>query len=309
MASLTNAYAEERFNVTGPVRDMRSTLLSLGIISDDDIEEFYPRVRDDASVKVMRCRKTGVLFLAGPFSNTKGHYRSISGFSYWDAETRENAVMSTARDDERRAAQFKAKITDRAWLDFGTGAGGILDRLCGTAREVYAVEPQPAARTSLIQGGYKVYEDISEAAPSSLDIVTLFHVLEHVDDPVSTLNEIRSRLVSGGEIVIEVPHARDFLISFLDLAAFKEFTFWSEHLVLHTRESLRRILGAAGYRNVEIIGFQRYPLENHLHWIMKSLPGGHTHWRHLGTPALEKAYAEMLEGQDMTDTLIATATT
>ena len=39
-------------------------------------------------------------------------------------------------------------------------------------------------------------------------------------------------------MIIEVPHARDFLIETFDINSFKDFTFWSEHLILHTKESL-----------------------------------------------------------------------
>jgi len=108
-------------------------------------------------------------------------------------------------------------------------------------------------------------------------------------------------------LIVEVPHANDFLISFLNLQAFKEFTFWSEHLILHTRQSLEIFLREAGFKNIRIQGFQRYPLANHLHWLAKGKAGGHKHWHHLQTDELNRAYASMLASLDKTDTLIAVA--
>lgn len=111
----------------------------------------------------------------------------------------------------------------------------------------------------------------------------------------------------GAKLVIEVPHANDFLLSFLALKEFYEFTFWSEHLILHTRKSLNRFLECAGFNNVSIEGFQRYPLANHLYWLARGKPGGHVQWRQLRSHDLDLAYANILKSLDMTDTLLAVA--
>jgi hypothetical protein len=111
----------------------------------------------------------------------------------------------------------------------------------------------------------------------------------------------------GGKIIVEVPHANDFLFSFLDLEEFKKFTFWSEHLVLHNRTSLSAFLSRANFKNIVITGFQRYNLANHLHWLKEKKPSGHIKWSMLATDQLDSAYSSMLEKIDMTDTLIAIA--
>jgi hypothetical protein len=111
----------------------------------------------------------------------------------------------------------------------------------------------------------------------------------------------------GGKIIVEVPHAKDFLIDFLNLETFKAFTFWSEHLILHTRASLETFLQESGFKNIVIKGFQRYPLANHLYWLSQGKPGGHQHWHYLTTKELDKGYADMLASLDKTDTLIAIA--
>lgn len=285
---------------------VRSTLESLGIIGTDSVEEFHPRVRDRSDVRVLRCTRSGVLFLSDAPGVEDDPYSARSDFAYWDAANRREATACTAADDSRRQAQCADRIRGKRWLDVGTGAGGILDLLRGTAASVAAVEPQPGPRRALTDEGYQVFASVTETPERAYEVVTLFHVVEHLPDPVGTLRAVLTRLVAGGEVIVEVPHARDFLISFLDLPAFKDFTFWSEHLVLHTRDSLRRILAAAGFRDIEVRGFQRYPLENHLHWLATGRPRGHEIWAELGTPGLANAYAAMLDERDMTDTLIAT---
>ena len=139
----------------------------------------------------------------------------------------------------------------------------------------------------------------------SADAVTMFHVLEHFRKPLEELKSAFHVLKPGGLLVVEVPHARDLLIELCP--AFRDYTFWSEHLVLHTRESLYKLVTEAGFKDVSIKGFQRYPVSNHLRWLSKEKPGGHLEWPLLNSLALEGSYASALAGCDKTDTLLLTA--
>lgn len=135
----------------------------------------------------------------------------------------------------------------------------------------------------------------------------MFHVFEHLVNPLEELKKLHTKMSDNSRIIIEVPHANDFLLSFLENESFKKFTFWSEHLILHTRLSLQIYLEKAGFKNIVISGFQRYPLANHVHWLSEKKPGGHNIWDFLRTDALDCAYSEMLSNIDKNDTLIAYA--
>ena len=112
------------------------------------------------------------------------------------------------------------------------------------------------------------------------------------------------KVVSGGHILIEVPHAEDYLLSSLACEEFKQFTLWSQHLVLHTRESLRKILNFVGLEEIKIEGVQRYPLSNHLNWLANGKAGGHkSSLSSLDSDALCNAYQNALARVDATDTL------
>jgi len=287
--------------------EIHSLLCKLGISEPDAIEAFYPRVRDRDDVSVLRCRKSGVIFLSGTSHIEQKYYQQKEDLSYWEAGSRKQALAQTYEDDHRRANQFREIICNKSWLDIGTGAGGILDLLSPVALESVAIEPQQGIRSALSKLGYKVFSDIEDVQHMTFDVITLFHVFEHFTQPLEMLKKIKQLLNPGGKVVIEVPHANDFLISLLDLDCFKAFTFWSEHLMLHTRKSLEVFLSHAGFGDIAIQGFQRYPLANHLHWLARHKPGGHVAWSHLNPQALEQAYADMLAKLDQTDTLIAIA--
>jgi hypothetical protein len=133
-------------------------------------------------------------------------------------------------------------------------------------------------------------------------------VFEHLDDPIEMLTKISMKLKKGGTLIIEVPHANDALLSLYESEAFKKFTLWSEHLLLHTRFSLERFILETPLKVVSIKGVQRYPLSNHLHWLSLERPGGHINWSFLNTPSLEDAYADALAAVDKTDSIVAYCT-
>ena len=96
--------------------------------------------------------------------------------------------------------------------------------------------------------------------------------------------------------------------STLNNEEFKQFTLWSQHLVLHTRESLSRFLKFSGFENINIRGVQRYPLSNHMNWLAYGKPGGHKAPLSLiDSNSLNYEYGNALARIDATDTLVAVA--
>lgn len=188
----------------------------------------------------------------------------------------------------------------------GTGHGGILDLVAPMASEAIAVEPQEIARLSLAAAGHKVVPDLA-SVDGTFDVITLYHVFEHLSQPIAFLREVKSKLKPGGNLLIEVPHARDALLTIYANEAFKRFTLWSEHLLLHTRQSIKMFIETAGFANCTVEGVQRYPLANHLHWLAQGKPSGHRNWFMLRSADLDRAYAMRLAALDCTDTLLASA--
>ena len=101
----------------------------------------------------------------------------------------------------------------------------------------------------LRQHGYQVYrqrvEDCSEIPAGSIDHVTMFHVIEHVADPVRVVSKIAEWLTPGGSLVVETPNLDSW-----DARLFKQ-QWWGgyhipRHWTLFEANSLRRLFEQCG---------------------------------------------------------------
>ena len=286
---------------------IENILINLGISNKNSIVKYFPETRDRKDLCVMSCKKSGVLFLNQTNHINEEYYNNIDQWVDCENKNYQEWLNETNKDDLRRSNQFKELLINKNWLDVGTGNGGILYQMKDYVKSMMAIEPQKKAVSLLKKRGFEIHSSIDDVNDRKFDVVTLFHVLEHLDEPIKILKEIYEKINDDGVLIVEVPHAKDFLISFLNLEDFKKFSFWSEHLILHTRNSLELFIKAAGFKNVIISGFQRYNLANHMYWMTKQIPGGHKKLLFLNDISLNKSYENMLVKNDMCDTLIAYA--
>jgi SAM-dependent methyltransferase len=294
-------------NQDGKTSRIRETLLNIGAINEQNISIYSYRTRDNPSITVYKDIKTGVIFIddyyIGDEEYIQGTYRGSllakEGLSCYEDEV----------DTNRRIKSLKSLLYGKKICDFGCGSGNFLKNIRSFMASVQGVELQNNLRKSLNAQDIPCYGSIEEVnAP--LDIVTLFHCLEHLPDPLEVLRAIRKKLIAvGGDLlIIEVPHARDVLLNDLKCDKFIAHTLWSQHLVLHTRDSLRLLLSSAGFENIIINGVQRYNIANHLNWINNGQPRGHTSSiNRIESNELTRAYANALSNIDANDTLVAIA--
>ncbi len=279
-------------------------LESLKLTSKETSELFSKSTRDNDNLNVYKDSLSDVIyikdFFVGDDEYNKGAYRNKQS-------TSSLASLEDIADCDRRIEHFYDLYNEKIICDFGCGAGSFLLKSIDKTKQSYGVELQEDYRNELNNMNVKCTANISEI-PDGLDTCFLFHVLEHLEDPIKHLNKIKSKLANKGKIVIEVPHARDFLIKNLKIQEFIDFTLWSQHLILHTRESLEKFLLKSGYKNIEIYGRQRFSIANHIQWAKDKIPGGHrSEIAVMETPELVKIYEKTLNALDATDTLIAIA--
>ncbi len=136
-------------------------------------------------------------------------------------------------------------------LDIGSGRGFMLyflKKIYGYKRTVGTQLSKPAVIYSREKLGLEIYDkDLLDLKfqEGSFDMVTLWHVLEHLKEPEKYIEKIHPLLVSGGNLVIEVPNY---------LSWTRRFTgkFWlgldlEHHLFFFTPETLSELLKQKGF--------------------------------------------------------------
>lgn len=277
------------------------------ICANNTFERVKGKVRDMPSMRILRCKKCGLVFLA--------NFNHINDKFYQSSMMRDKEPVSNWKyylkecsfDDTRRASWIKAMAQSRSLLDFGCGAGGFLAKIKGFTKECAGVEKDSKLRAAIVKYfKIKTYADIEEVE-ERFDIITLFHVLEHFKDPKGILIKLSKLLNKGGHIVIEVPNSNDALLSLYENKAFSEFTYWKCHLYLFNLSNLKKLIKSCGFSLGRICQVQRYPLSNHLYWLSKSRPGGHKIWDFMDSKELNAKYEERLAKIKACDTLLAIA--
>ena len=287
---------------------IRSTLIKIGAIDDSQVELFATGTRDNPFLNVYRDLNSEVIFIDDFYTGDSAY---ASGAYRVESNDMPNTTFQDLADSDRRFSHYRSILDGKEVCDFACGAGTFLRLAESISKSICGVELQEGFVQNLIESGISCHPNM-EAAPYSLDLVTMFHCLEHLPDPLCVLDEIRQHLKqnSEGYLVVEVPHARDFLINNLKVEEFIKFTLWSQHLVLHTKKSLHLLLTESGFKNIRIKGVQRYGLPNHFNWLKNKKPGGNNSGlSFLQSVELDSAYEQALIRIDATDTIVATAST
>ncbi|GBD99329.1 putative S-adenosylmethionine-dependent methyltransferase/MSMEI_2290 [bacterium BMS3Abin07] len=142
-----------------------------------------------------------------------------------------------------RIRQFCVPPAD--FLEVGCGTGNVSSFLAKAGYVVTGCELYEEA-IKIAWQGFKIMKGDANSLPfenQSFDIVGLFDVIEHLDDPVIALKEALRVLKPGGIVSVTVP-ARKELWSYYDEI--------SLHRRRYTKESLSCILQEAGFSVLKI---------------------------------------------------------
>jgi 2-polyprenyl-3-methyl-5-hydroxy-6-metoxy-1,4-benzoquinol methylase len=259
-------------------------------------------VRDNPALQIIECYDCSLVTLNSFDHVQVGHYEN-SGMHGDDPRSVEAWLRETDQDDQRRFTMLKSALVNQRLLDFGCGAAGFLYKSQSLAAEVSGIELERRVH-EFWKGDLNIFHTLDEVI-GKYDLITAFHVVEHLLDPRLILRQLASHLEPSGRLVIEVPSSNDALLTLYDSNEFQKFTYWSQHLFLFNAETLLRLAKQSGLRILSIKQFQRYPLSNHLYWLSKRKPGGHQCWSFLDSPALIEAYSASLAALGRCDTLIA----
>lgn len=285
---------------------IKDLLIKYKISNKNSFSKYSNNVRDRKDIGTLRCNKSGVIILSTTDHMNIDHYSKKAQFKYFKNVSRKKAISYESDDLKRRFKFLKNNLKNKNYLDFGTGSGGMLEYTKDITKNSYGIEPNKIMLKSMLKSKLNVFESLSSIDKSiKFDVISLFHVYEHLIHPINVMNELKSFSKKSTLFYIEVPHANDFLLSVLNIEKFKKYTLWSEHIILHTKKSIKIFLEKSGFKILKLHDIQRYDFFNHLYWISKGMPNGHKKFQNFDYKLIKEHYEKFLRKNEFTDTLIA----
>lgn len=157
--------------------------------------------------------------------------------------------------DRRKMAKIirSCENRPRSYVDVGCGDGRflrILEKLGVPRCGLYGLELNQGVVNGLREEGYtgvfcERVEDTDNIPEGGIDLVTMFHVIEHVDNPGAVVRQISRWLSPGGVFALETPN-----LDSLDARMFRR-TYWGgyhipRHWNLFTPATISRLLCDSG---------------------------------------------------------------
>ena len=110
------------------------------------------------------------------------------------------------------------KKNAKSILDIGAGTGAFLSFIKSDFRYVIGIEPNQKARELAQEKGISLEQDLKDVRGKLFDVITMWHVLEHVPNLEETIRDVEALLKPNGILIIAVPNFYSF-----DAAYYKNF--------------------------------------------------------------------------------------
>ena len=171
------------------------------------------------------------------------YYESDNYISHTD--NKKGIVSFLYQTVKKRALQHKLNLITSLKkdanniLDIGAGTGDFLKHIKSENRVVFGIEPNKKARALASKKGINLEESIADFKGKTFDVITMWHVLEHVPNLEETIKKIEALLNPNGVLIIAVPNYNSF-----DAAYYKNY--WAafdapRHLWHFSRNAMKKI--------------------------------------------------------------------
>lgn len=160
--------------------------------------------------------ETEVLYtLPQPIENLGKYYESKNYISHTDGKKSifERFYQMAKSINLNNKLELINKVSNgKNILDYGCGVGDFLEHLQKNGYDVLGMEPNDSARKIAQSkiGNEKVTSTELEHNDQKFDIITLWHVLEHIPNLNEIIQQLKNHLSENGRLIIAVPNHKSY---------------------------------------------------------------------------------------------------
>ena len=146
--------------------------------------------------------------------NIEDYYKSEAYISHTDSKKtffdKSYQVVKNHTLKQKLILLNSFKSSSKSVLDFGAGTGDFLKICKNNNWQVLGIEPSAEARENAVKKGIYLKENLLDVTNQKFDVITLWHVLEHVENLKNTIKVLKSLLQPEGRIVVAVPNYKSY---------------------------------------------------------------------------------------------------
>ena len=211
------------------------------------------------SFSIVKCRDCGFRFTnPRPKAEDLGKYYESSDYIS-HSDSRKGLFASVYQVVRKYTLSRKLSLISKFQpkgkiLDIGCATGQFLNHMDENGWKATGIEPDEKTRSRAIsEYGLDVFpeEQLNILDKYSFDVITMWHVLEHVSDLNNRMEQLRNLLKPQGTLLIAVPNCDSF-----DAKKYGEF--WAgydlpRHLYHFTKSDVKLLLERYGFTIVNIL--------------------------------------------------------
>jgi 2-polyprenyl-3-methyl-5-hydroxy-6-metoxy-1,4-benzoquinol methylase len=192
--------------------------LKCGVCYSIGLTEFLPiqGAKRDGVTTLARCRTCGTLADArslDALTKAGAQFREMQAGAVTEvyATSLQGQELSQQLEERRELAAFLADLVPQnergSCFDFGCGSGLLACALTAGFSKVYAYDLQTSLAAAVAQKlGKRIdFRPLFECADASINLLTAWHVPEHLDQPHSFFLEASRVLAPGGVLACQSP--------------------------------------------------------------------------------------------------------
>jgi len=157
--------------------------------------------------------------------------------------------------------------------DVGCGIGLFLSKFKKKTTTTIAIEPNIVFHEYLknkFDYKYNYLHELKSEKKINIDLLFCFHVIEHVEDPLTFINEIYDVLKKGGTAYIITPNNNEILNK--TIPNFKQFYYRTVHNWYFDKDSISNLLNKSKFKKFNVTSNHFRGIDNYLYWVKHGKP-------------------------------------